>query len=113
MMTQSNKATLPVFRWGPATTYACFILFTLVVLVPVYWIVRSSLANASDLYKTPLVYFPPVTLKNFQTLTEQVPFVQYVTNSLLFATGTSLLTLLVSFMAAYAFARLPFPGSGS
>ena len=37
---------------------------------------------------------------------------QYVNNSLVFAIGTTLATLVVSFLAAYAFARITFPGSG-
>ena len=92
--------------------YAAFALFTLVILVPIYWMLRSSFANAADLVKLPLVYFPSPTLQNFETLVTQVPFFQYVRNSLIFALATTLMTLLVSFMAAYAFARIPFPGSG-
>jgi ABC-type glycerol-3-phosphate transport system permease component len=89
-----------------------FFLFTLIVLIPVYWLLRSSLALPSVLFKTPLVYFPTPTLRNFLTLIEQVPFFEYVRNSLVFALGTTFVTLFVSFLAAYAFARIPFPGSG-
>jgi ABC-type glycerol-3-phosphate transport system permease component len=99
------------FKWKSVAIYAGFVLFTLIVLLPVYWMVRSSLANVSDLIRLPLVYFPPLTLNNYQTLISQVPFFQYVSNSLLFAISTMIVTLLVSFMAAYAFARLQFPGS--
>ncbi len=100
------------FKWGSGAVYICFILFTLIVLSPVYWMVRSSFANGSDLIKTPLIYFPTPTLKNFQTLIGQVPFFQYVRNSLTFALATTLATLTVSYLAAYAFARIQFPGSG-
>jgi ABC-type glycerol-3-phosphate transport system permease component len=93
-------------------TYVCFLLFTIIVLLPIYWLLRSSLAASADLIKTPLVYFPPPTLRNFQTLIEQVPFVEYVRNSLIFALSTTIVTLLVSYLAAYAFARIQFPGSG-
>jgi len=99
-------------KWNSVGVYASFILFTLIVLMPVYWMTRSSFANGSDLIRTPLIYFPTPTLKNFQTLMDQVPFFQYVRNSLVFATGTTLATLLVSFLAAYAFARIQFPGNG-
>jgi ABC-type glycerol-3-phosphate transport system permease component len=91
--------------------YLVFIVFTFIVLLPVYWMVRSAFSVSSDLIKLPLIYFPPPTLANFATLMQQVPFALYLRNSLLFATGTSLLTLLVSFLAAYAFARIQFPGS--
>ena len=100
------------FKWNFVALYTSFILFTLVVLLPVYWMVRSSFANGLDLIKIPLIYFPTPTLKNFQTLVEQVPFFQYVRNSLTFAIATTSVTLLISYLAAYAFARIQFPGSG-
>jgi ABC-type glycerol-3-phosphate transport system permease component len=73
---------------------------------------RSSWSNSTDLIKLPLIYFPTPTLRNFHTLISQVPFFQYVRNSLVFAVSTTFVTLLVSFLAAYAFARIQFPGSG-
>src|SRR5687768_18188297 len=92
--------------------YLAFIVFTILVLLPVYWMTRSAFAVSTDLIKLPLIYFPQPTLQNFATLMEQVPFVLYLRNSLLFALSTTLATLFVSFLAAYAFARIHFPGSG-
>jgi ABC-type glycerol-3-phosphate transport system permease component len=100
------------FKWNSVITYMCFIMFTLIVLVPIYWMLRSAFSTGTDLFKVPLIYFPTPTLKNFQTLIAQVPFFLYVRNSLAFAVGTTLVTLVVSFLAAYAFARIQFPGSG-
>lgn len=107
-----QTAGLSRFKWNTVVVYTCFILFSVVVLIPVYWMARSSWSTVADLNTTPPVYFPSPTLRNFQTLFEQVPFLQYVQNSLLFAVSTTLATLLVSFLAAYAFARIQFPGSG-
>src|SRR3972149_9640988 len=98
-------------KWSTIGVYTGFILFSLIVLVPIYWLVRSSIANSTDLNKTPLIYFPTPTLQNFQTLIDQVPFFEYIRNSLIFAFGTTLVTLAVSYIAAYAFARIRFPGS--
>ena len=92
--------------------YLAFVVFTFLVLLPVYWMTRSAFAASTDLIKLPLDYFPPLTLRNFATLFEQVPFGLYLRNSFLFAMSTTLATLLVSFLAAYAFARIRFPGSG-
>jgi ABC-type glycerol-3-phosphate transport system permease component len=100
------------FRPGSAGTYLSFAVFTFIVLLPIYWMVRSAFSMAPDLIKMPPIYFPDPTLKNFQTLMDQIPFAQYVENSLTFALGTTLVTLVVSFLAAYAFARIQFPGSG-
>lgn len=100
------------FKWASIGIYMSFIVFTFVVLVPIYWMLRSAFSLASDLTVVPPIYFPHPTLKNFQTLLEQIPFLQYTRNSLTFALGTTLITLVVGFLAAYAFARIQFPGSG-
>ncbi len=100
------------FKWASIGIYISFIVFTFVVLVPIYWMLRSAFSLASDLTVVPPIYFPHPTLKNFQTLLEQIPFLQYTRNSLTFALGTTLITLVVGFLAAYAFARIRFPGSG-
>ena len=71
-----------------------------------------AFSTASDLNKVPPIYFPHFTLQNFDTLMTQVPFMEYVRNSLVFSLATTLVTLFVSFLAAYAFARIQFPGSG-
>lgn len=99
------------FRWSALGLYLSFILFSLVVLLPIYWMVRSSIANPSDLNKVPLVYLPTPTLRNFQMLVEQVPFLEYLRNSIIFSLATTFATLVVSYIAAYAFARIAFPGS--
>src|SRR3990172_5318486 len=100
------------FKGNAVPVYISFVLFTLIVLLPVYWIVRSSSASAAELNRTPLVYFPAPSLRNFRTLVEQIPFFDYVRNSIVFAVATTLATLVVSYLAAYAFARIQFPGSG-
>ncbi len=98
--------------FSSAPTYLAFIVFTILVLLPIYWMTRSAFAVSTDLIELPLIYFPRPTLQNFATLLDQVPFGLYLRNSLLFALSTTLLTLLVSYLAAYAFARIHFPGSG-
>src|SRR6266496_5800509 len=105
----------PNISWRRTLTsvplYLAFIVFTILVLLPVYWMTRSAFATSTDLIKLPLVYFPHPTLKNFATLVQQVPFGLYLRNSFLFAMSTTLATLIVSYLAAYAFARIQFPGS--
>ena len=99
-------------KWGSVGTYGAFILFSLVVLVPIYWMVRSAFSAQSDLTTTPLIYLPSPTLQNFEMLVDQVPFFEYTRNSIVFSLGTTAATLAVSFLAAHAFARLRVRGSG-
>jgi len=111
-ITSKRPYRLGRLTWGAIGTYAAFALFAVTVLLPIYWMVRSAFSVQSDLTRTPLVYVPNPTLQNFRTLAEQVPFMAYTRNSIIFAIGTTALTLVVSFLAAYAFARLRVRGSG-
>lgn len=99
-------------RWSALGVYAAALLFCIVVMLPLYWMLRSAFAASSDLNKLPTIYFPKPTLANFVSLMEQIPFGAYLRNSIVFSLGTTLLTLVVSFLAAYAFARVSFRGSG-
>jgi ABC-type glycerol-3-phosphate transport system permease component len=86
--------------------YALVGVFAFVVLVPFYWMVKSALSDEQDVFGIPPIYFPPLTLENFDRLADQVPLGRYFVNSLLFSTATTLATLAASFLAAYAIARL-------
>jgi ABC-type glycerol-3-phosphate transport system permease component len=90
--------------------YVAFAAFVVIIGVPFYWLVKSALSHRDDLFRLPPVYLPEPTLANFSTLADQVPFTTYVKNSLVFSVGTTLATVVVSFLAAYAFARLEVRG---
>ncbi len=109
---QTRKHRHRATNWNAIGTYAAFVVFCLVVLVPIFWMVRSAFSVQSDLTRTPLVYLPRPTLQNFRMLVDQVPFLEYTRNSIVFALATTIVTLVVSYLAAYAFARLRIRGSG-
>lgn len=99
-------------RLNSVGVYLSFVVFTLFILLPIYWMVRSSISKSTDLHTIPLNYAPTPTLQNFEMLVEQVPFYEYTRNSIVFAVETTFFTLFVSFLAAYAFARIQVCGSG-
>jgi ABC-type glycerol-3-phosphate transport system permease component len=91
--------------------YGGYLVFALVVLVPLYWIAASSLTPRGSLLSSPPDYVPDsLTFDSYRRLADAIPFGAYLRNSLLFAIGSALLAVLVSFTAAYAFARLEFRG---
>lgn len=95
---------------APWWLYLLVALFALVVLIPFYWMLKSALAQQDDVFSVPPHYFTTPTLDNFARLADQVPIVRYFANSFVFATATALVTLIASFMAAYAIARIDAPG---
>lgn len=92
--------------------YLSVVVFVFLSLLPFYWITISSLTDKNELFSIPPRYFPRPTLENFAMLISQLPFTEYLRNSVLFATGATFLTVFLAFLAAYGFARYPVPGSG-
>ena len=91
-------------------TYIGFAVFVLIIALPLYWLVKSAFTKRTELFELPADYLPWPTFSNFTTLAHQVPFATYIKNSLIFSVGTTLATVVLSFLAAYAFARLAVRG---
>ena len=94
-------------QWWYAAAVA---IFAVVILLPTYWLVRSSLANQQQLFELPLVYAPTLTLANLRELFIQTPLERYALNSVVFSTATSLLALAAGLLAAWAIVRLRVRG---
>ena len=74
---------------------------------PAVWILLTSLKTEAELVRKPITYWPAdPTLANYvQAFTDQ-PLLKYLGNSLVVAVGATVVSLLVSSLAAYAIARL-------
>jgi ABC-type glycerol-3-phosphate transport system permease component len=87
-------------------------LFLFVVLLPFYWILISSFTPRYQMFSIPPRYFPSeITLENYTKLFDNIPFFRYYLNSLVFALSSSVLSVFLAFLAAYALARVHFRGS--
>lgn len=83
------------------------VLFTALMLFPVYWMLNVSLTRRESIRLGQLVPLD-FTLDHYRVvLTQQLP---YLGTSLLLGLGTVVLTLAVAAPAAYALAKLPLPG---
>ncbi len=81
------------------------------VLFPFYWMIANSLKPSSELFATPVSYWPQeMTLDNYRAILADGAFIRSIVNSIVVATGATVLALAVSSMAAYALARYYFPG---
>ncbi len=87
-----------------------FIAAAIVVLngfFPALWILLTSLKTETELVHKPISYWPQqATLANYvQAFTDQ-PLLSYLLNSAVVAVGSTVVSLFVSALAAYAIARL-------
>lgn len=93
-------------------TYGGFVLFAVFICAPFYYIAMSSFTPKNELFTIPPTYWPThFTLDNYRNMVDSVPFLQYLRNSLIFAIGSAVVSVTASAMAAYALARIRFPGS--
>lgn len=91
--------------------YIALTIFVLAVMIPFYWLMKTSVSTPEQLVKIPPLFFPKPTLGNFKTLADQIPLAQYLFNSIVFSGTTAIATVFCCFLAAYAFARIPCPCS--
>jgi len=91
--------------------YLPLILFLLFLLFPFYWTFVTSLKSSAELHSTTVVYWPTnPTFQAYSYLFEQYNFLHPMKNSLIVAVITTLVSLTVSTLAAYAFSRFRFKG---
>ena len=92
--------------------YALLALWALVVLFPFYWMILTSLKSYSayNAEYIPQLFTLSPTLQNYMEAFTAVPLAQYFINTLIFTIITTAVMMVVTVLAAYAFARLDFPG---
>jgi multiple sugar transport system permease protein len=87
------------------------IFITIILLTPLAWMVSTALKEQAQIFTYPPEWIPsPVLWSNFREATTTYPFGRYATNTLIIAGLNIAGVLLTASMAAYAFARLRFPG---
>lgn len=90
--------------------YLPLILFMIFILFPFYWMFVTSVKPEQELYGN-VTYWPRhLTWEAYQKLFGSFDFLRPMGNSLFVAFVTTLLTLTVSTLAAYAFTRFSFVG---
>ncbi|EFM08765.1 binding-protein-dependent transport systems inner membrane component [Paenibacillus curdlanolyticus YK9] len=86
-------------------------VFAVANLFPLYWLFTSSLKNSSDVIKMPPDWWPRTfTFANYTEVFRNQPALRWTFNSLYVAGLTTLLVVIASAMAAYAFSKLRFKG---
>ena len=79
------------------------------MLVPFFWMLATSLMYQKQIFAYPPQFIPsPLTFDNYINVAKTIPVMRYFLNSALVAVLTTAGQVVVSSMAAYAFARLEF-----
>ena len=94
--------------------YPVLLLACAIVLVPVAWMISTSLKNETELFSDPPLLWPDSpTLGAFVRVFEDYPFADYVTNSLVVVLSATAISLTFSTLAGYGLSRFRFRGRGA
>ncbi len=87
-----------------------FMVFLVWTLLPLMWSLSASFKPVLELYQRPPSFIPRnFTWENFRNVFTYRNFWIFLANSIFLAVGSTLITIVVSTFAGYAFARYMFP----
>lgn len=87
-------------------------LMLIFILLPVFWMVKSSLQTNSDLTAIPPIWIPRnPTLDAYEIAGKLLPVWRYIGNSLWVSGVAAVIAAIFGCMAAYVLARFRFPGA--
>lgn len=99
------------FSWRRALSRIVLYLFCAAFLLPIYSMVTSGLKTPQELGAFPPTLFPhTLAWGNFWAATHFIPFWHYFANSAIITVLSTIGAVVSSFLVAYGFARLKFPG---
>jgi multiple sugar transport system permease protein len=107
----ARPSGVPVLRLSAVLYYAGIALLVFVMVLPFLWMVATSLMDEFAVFAYPPPLLPrPARLSNYVNAWRALPFDRFYLNSILFSLAVVVGQVTTSALAAYAFARLRFPG---
>ena len=92
-------------------THTILIVGAMIMIVPFLWMVLTSIKTVAESTQIPPKIFPnEIMWNNYLAVMKILPFTSFYINTILMIIGRVLGSVLFSAMAAYACARLKFPG---
>lgn len=83
----------------------------LVIAFPLIWMVLTSIKPQSELFRIPPGILPEqITFEHYRVLLQETPFLRYFANSMMLATATTVLVIVVGALGAYSLVRFRYHG---
>ena len=111
-----DKKNEPLHHLGSGlrrgAVWALLVFWALMVLFPFYWMLLTSVKSygSYNAEYVPKLFTLSPTLQNYADAFRAVPLARYFLNTILFTVITTAIMLVVTVLAAFAFARLNFRG---
>src|SRR5689334_9473979 len=96
---------------GRAITYILVSALGVVFLVPLFWLLSSSLKVGTEVFDQPVKWWPAVPQwNNYPDAWTALPFTRFLLNTLFVTIVPLFAEVFVSAIVAYGFSRFAFPG---
>lgn len=108
-MAQIDKKTVWLKGLGSAVKFILFVSMILIWVFPVLWVILTSFKSRTDIFTLPpKIFFSPIFEHYIEAFVRSSDITHGTFNSILVATATTVITLLVAVPAGYAFSRVTF-----
>ncbi len=108
MIARTIQAEDRLWRWIGNAALAVFVVWT---LLPFFWMLSVSLKEHDEIYGMPVPLWPErPTLENYRILLFKNDYLLFFRNSMIVGLLVTAATVVTAALAAYAIARLRFPG---
>ncbi len=96
---------------GKIIIYALLILLAFLMLVPFAWMLSASVKYNKDVFSFPMKWIPDEFIwENYSTIWTRIPLLTFILNTFKLTIIVTVLQVLTSSFAAYAFSKLRFKG---
>src|SRR4051812_2783083 len=94
--------------------YAVMIVLSAIFLLPLLWLISSSLKQQSEVFAFPPVWIPsPPQWSNYAEALQRAPLLTWLKNTTIITGMTIIGNVLSSSLVGFSFARLRFPGKNA
>lgn len=98
---------------GKALLHLFLLVGAFLMVAPFLWMITTSLKPAAQTFQPPYLFPQQFVWQNYVDAWRAAPFGRYYLNSLIMTAGITVGQVFFSSLAAYAFARLEFPGKNA
>jgi len=92
--------------------YVIFIVISIIILLPILWIISTSLKTQMETFKIPIKFLPnSFNITSYVEMWEHRPYLRYLLNSFIISITSTSLALAVSSLTAYGLSRYKFRAS--
>ena len=107
----TKSASRPVHGLAKVGGYIVLTGIALLVMVPFFWMISSSLKNNNQVFTVPTQWIPQeFRFSNYADIWTRIPLAKYLGNSLFLAVTITFLQVFTGSFAAYGFSKVRFPG---